>query len=121
VKDLSVVSPDLSARKAEVYAALVALAEELPLEDLPELTGELARTQAIASLRYSNSRSREKRAEGGLLTVEQVAARLGGISEAQVYRLAKTGLRAAAVDVGEGTLRFDPARIDKFIEARRRA
>jgi hypothetical protein len=45
---------------------------------------------------------------------------LGGISEAQVYRLAKTGLCAAAIDVGEGTLRFDPVRLARFIEARRR-
>jgi predicted DNA-binding transcriptional regulator AlpA len=120
VRVLPTSSPDLIARKAEVYAGLSALAQELPLEDLSELVGELARAQAIASLRYSGSEDRQKRTEGGLLTVEQVAARLGGISEAQVYRLAKTGLRSAAVDVGEGTLRFDPARVDRFIEARRR-
>ncbi len=80
----------------------------------------LARAQAIATLRYSRAGARAERTEDGLLTVEQVAAHLGGISEAQVYRLAKTGLRAAAVDVGEGTLRFDPVRLDRFIEARRR-
>jgi len=121
VRSVPAPGSDLVARKAEVYTDLSALAQELPLEDLPELAGELARAQAVASLRYSRSGVLQKHAEGGLLTVEQVAARLGGISEAQVYRLAKTGLRSAAVDVGEGTLRFDPARVDRFIEARRRA
>jgi hypothetical protein len=36
------------------------------------------------------------------------------------YRLAKTALQSAAVEVGPGTLRFDPVRLAKFIEARRR-
>jgi hypothetical protein len=50
---------------------------------------------------------------------EQVADRLQ-VSEAQVYRFAKTALRSAAVEVGPGTLRFDPDRLARFIEARRR-
>ncbi len=54
-----------------------------------------------------------------LLTAEQ--ARVGfKVSEAQVYRLAKTALRSAAVEVGPGTLRFDPDRLARFIEVRRR-
>jgi len=54
-----------------------------------------------------------------LLTSEQVAEILG-VSVEQVYRLAKGQLRAAAVEVGEGTLRFDVGRVERFIEARRR-
>lgn len=54
-----------------------------------------------------------------LLTAAQVAGRLQ-VSEAQVYRLAKTALRSAAVEVGLETLRFDPDQLARFIEARRR-
>lgn len=54
-----------------------------------------------------------------LLTAEQVAEVLG-VSVEQIYRLAKRQLRSAAVEVGEGTLRFDPARVARFIEVRRR-
>lgn len=43
------------------------------------------------------------------------------ISEASVYARAKTDPRAAAVDVGPGQLRFDGGKLDRFIEARRRA
>jgi hypothetical protein len=66
--------------KAEICATLASLARELPLQALPELVGELARVQAIASMRYSGLTERREHAESALLTVEQVATRLGGIS-----------------------------------------
>lgn len=88
--------------------------------------GELSRYAAPVGagdgnrLRRRSLRYRRDSAPRPLLTVEQVASLLGGISEAQVYRMAKGALRSAAVDVGEGTLRFDPERIERFVEARRR-
>jgi hypothetical protein len=37
--------------------------------------------------------------------------------EAQVYRLTRTVLRFVVVEVGEGTLRFDPDRLARFIDS----
>ncbi len=101
------------------FAAVIALAEQTPVEALPELVGRLAQAQALAALRLATATRQTERVENSLLTVEEVAGLLR-ISEANVYARAKTDLRGAAVDVGAGQLRFDRARVHRFIDARRR-
>lgn len=118
MRPLAAVPGDLSAARAAVYAGLLRLAEEIPAGDLPAFFAALEHARWIAQLRLqAPSTPSDSRP---LLTVEETARLLGGISEAQVYRMAKGALRAAAVEVGEGTLRFDPERVERFIEARRR-
>jgi hypothetical protein len=118
MKPLASVSSARSADAAAVYAGLARLAEAIPSEDLPGFFGELERARWTAQLRLQAAAS--PGSPRPLLTVEEISRLLGGVSEAQVYRMAKGALRSAAVDVGEGTLRFDPGRVDRFIEARRR-
>lgn len=117
MKPLAVVS-GTSADLAAVYAGLLRLADEIPVEDLPGFFAELERARWTAQLRLQAPATQS--GPRPLLSVEETARLLGGISEAQVYRMAKGALRAAAVEVGEGTLRFDPERVGRFIEARRR-
>ena len=118
MKPLTAVSGDPAVNRAAVYAGLLRLAEEVPTEDLPGFFAELERARWTARLRLQTPAT----ASGlrSLLTVEETSRLLGGISEAQVYRMAKGALLSAAVDVGEGTLRFDPEGVERFIEARRR-
>jgi hypothetical protein len=105
----------------EILAGVGVLLEELPPAELEEFVGELARAQAIASLRVLRAPlSRPSDPAPRLLTVEDVAA-MFRISEANVYARAKTDLRVAAVDVGPGQLRFDAGKLERFIEARRRS
>ena len=122
MKPLPAVSDPFAPRPAAIYAGLLQMAEDLPSEDLPGFFAELERARWIARLRLevAGRGAAQDSAPKPLLAVEQVAALLGGISEGQVYRMAKGVLRSAAVDVGEGTLRFDPVQIERFIEARRR-
>jgi hypothetical protein len=86
---------------------------------LPEFLAEVERAKWTARLRIAAARPPATGWREPLLTAEQVAGRLQ-VSEAQVYRLAKTALRSAAVEVGPGTLRFDPDRLARFIGSRRR-
>lgn len=118
MKPLAAASRVESPAAAVVYAGLLRLAEEIPVEALPGFFAELERASWTARLRLHVPAA----ANGphSLLTVEETAQVLGGISDAQIYRMAKGVLRSAAVDVGEGTLRFDQERIERFIEARRR-
>lgn len=116
-------SPPIRAVCAEApeFAAVVGLVETAPLDLLPELVGRLAQAQALAALRLASGARQEPTGRGeALLTVEEVAALLR-VSEANVYSRAKTDLRASAVDVGPGQLRFDARRISRFVESRRRA
>jgi len=114
-------SGSIAARKTDVFAAVETLAAELPLEEIPDLVGQLARAQAVTALRLSQAASGSKtEPDRPLLTVEELAAKLR-ISEQNVYARAKTDLRSAAVDVGSGQLRFDADRINRFVEARRRS
>ncbi len=108
----------IDARLASLLRELEAIAGEVPIESLPSFFGGLERARWVAQLRISTAPLSGRTAEP-LLTVEQLCARFG-VSKAQVYRLAKTHLRSAVVEVGEGTLRFDPDRLERFIEARRR-
>jgi len=113
--------PDVtSARQAALLADLERLAGELLVEDLPDFLGGLERARWVARVRLVAAPSERLSGHEPLLTVEQLAAWLG-VSESQVYRMAKTTLRPAAVDVGGGTLRFDPGQVKRFLEARRRA
>jgi predicted DNA-binding transcriptional regulator AlpA len=105
--------------REQVYAALRNLAAEMSAGDLPEFLAEIERAKWSALLRIEAVRPPAAGRREPLLTAEQVAGRLQ-VSEAQVYRLAKTALRPAAVEIGPGTLRFDPDRLARFIEARRR-
>jgi hypothetical protein len=104
--------------REQFYAVLRDLAADVSAGDLPEFLAELERAKWTAALRFVMAKSP---AEGPnpLLTVEQVAGRLR-VSEAQVYRLAKTTLRSAVVEVGERTLRFAPDRLARFIDSKRR-
>jgi Helix-turn-helix domain len=102
------------------HADVIALAEQIPLEELPEFVGALAQAQSLATLRLMGQGSQANPpASASLLTAEEVATALR-ISEANVYARAKTDLKAAAVDVGPGQLRFDRDSIGRFINARRR-
>jgi hypothetical protein len=118
MKPLAPVPGRATSETAAVYADLLRLAGEIAVEEIPGFFAELERAGWTARLRLqapaalSGSRP--------LLTVEETARLLGGISEAQVYRMAKGALRSAAINVGEGTLRFDAERMDRFIDARRR-
>lgn len=63
--------------------------------------------------------SKRDPAEPGLLTAEQVAARLA-VSPDTVWRLARSG-RLPRVDVTGRLYRFDPAVVEAYIAAGRRA
>jgi predicted DNA-binding transcriptional regulator AlpA len=103
----------------QLYAALRESAASVSAGDLPEFLAELERAKWTAKLRIATAASPAAERREPLLTVEQVAGRVQ-VSEAQVYRLAKTALLSAAVEIGEGTLRFDPDRLARFIDSRRR-
>jgi hypothetical protein len=118
MKPVAGVPSGATADAVAVYAGLARLAEEVPVENLPGFFAELERARWTAQLRlHAPAPTLDARP---LLAVEDVARLLGEISEAQVYRLAKGALRSAAVEVGQGTLRFDPGGVERFIEARRR-
>jgi len=119
MKRLVAVSSTATPDPATVYAGLAHLAETIASEDLPGFFAELERARWTARLRLQTPATTTN-GPRPLLTVEETSRLLGGISEAQVYRMAKAALRSAAVEVGEGTLRFDPAQVERFIEARRR-
>ena len=104
-------------RLATVPRELEAIVGQLPIQSLPDVAAGLERIRWTGQLRLLATFESSDRP---LLTVEQIGVRLGGVSKAQIYRLAKTNLRSAVVEIGEGTLGFDPARVDRFIELRRR-
>jgi hypothetical protein len=106
-------------RREQLYSTLHDLASEVSAGDLPEFLAEVELAKWTVLLRIALIRQPATGARESLLTAEQVAGRLR-VSEAQVYRLAKAGLRSAAVEIGEGTLRFDPDRLARFIDSRRR-
>jgi hypothetical protein len=118
MKPLTAVSSAESVDAAAVYAGLARLAESIAAEDLPGFFAEIERARWTARLRLQAQATQNK--PRVLLTVEETSRLLGGVSEGHVYRMAKGPLRSAAVEVGEGTLRFDPERVERFIEARRR-
>jgi len=106
-------------RLAAALRELETVAGEISEESLPDLFAGIERVRWMSQRRISAAPPAPSR-PAALLTADQVATRLGGVSRAQVYRLAKTALRSAVVDVGEGTLRFDADRLARFIESRRR-
>jgi uncharacterized protein with von Willebrand factor type A (vWA) domain len=108
-----------TASREQLYAALRDLADDVSAGELPEFLAEIERARWTAKLRIAAAASPAAERREPLLTAEEVAGRLQ-VSEAQVYRLAKTALRSAAVEVGVGTLRFDPDRLARFIDSRRR-
>lgn len=118
MKPLAAVAIGRAADAAAVYAGLLRLAEEIATENPPDFFAELERARWTAQLRLQVPATLS--GPRPLLTVGETSRLLGGISEAQVYRMAKGALRSAAVEVGEGTLRFDPQGVERFIEARRR-
>ncbi len=87
--------------------------------ELPEFLADVERAKWTVQLRLATVSPPATAEREPLLTAEQAAGRLQ-VSEGLVYRLAKTALRSAAVEVGPGTLRFDPDRLARFIEGRRR-
>jgi len=100
---------------------LEGLAEEFGLEELPGLFAGLERVRRVAELRLIPLPPRpDSDAAPPLLTAGQLA-RLLSVSGAKVYRLAKKELRSATIEVGESSVRFDPVRVKRFLEARRRA
>lgn len=111
----------------EVVARLEELVRDLPVESLPDLAGDLERVSWKAKLRIQVVQVAPQAApgpsraaqEGGLLTAQDVAMRLS-ISASSVYRMAKAELAAVAVQVGPGQLRFDAARLERFLSSRRR-
>lgn len=112
-------SSSAEGRFLAVMAEVDALAAELPRERLPDLFGGLERVRRVAELRLIGEKSGPQ-PNPGLLDVADVAGMLK-ITKQTVYRWAKTTLRFGVVDAGEGTLRFDPRKIQKFIESRRRS
>ena len=121
MKPLVAVPSGASPEAVAVYAGLRRLAEEIAVEELPGFFAELERAHWAARLRTESSVAAGAVGNGlnPLLTVEQLAEMLQ-VSTGQVYRMAKGPLRPAAVEIAEGTLRFDPAKLHRFIEARRR-
>jgi len=94
-------------------------ARETPLESLPELSGALARVSALVSLRLATEplRDLQEALQAGakadrLLTVQEAAQRLG-LTEDWLYRHYR-GLPFTR-KVGEQTLRFSEAGIDRWI------
>lgn len=122
MKPLATVQRSLSGANAEaVYSALLRLAEEVPPGDLPSFFAELERARWTAQLRNEAllRAAPEKRDPRRLLTAEELAETLR-VSTGQIYRMAKGALRSAAVEVAEGTLRFDSERVARFLESRLR-
>jgi hypothetical protein len=108
-------------RLEAVLGALEGLVAEFGREELPGLFAGLERVRRVAELRLIPVPPRAgSDAARPLLTADRLAELLA-VSTAQVYRLAKKELRSAAIEVGEETLRFDPARVKRFLESRRRA
>jgi len=118
---VSATSPAVRSRRlGVVLGELEALAEQVAREDLPELFAGLERVRWTAELRLSIPPAGAiDESPRPLMTAKQLADLLV-VSTAEVYRLAKGELRSAAVEVGAGALRFDPRRIEQFLEARRR-
>jgi len=111
--------PATGSRREQIYSALRDFAAEVSAGDLPDFLAEIERAKWTALLRVATVQPPVTGDREPFLTAEHVASRLQ-VSEAQVYRLSKTVLRSAAVEVGPGTLRVDPVRLARFIEARRR-
>jgi predicted DNA-binding transcriptional regulator AlpA len=113
--------PPSAGQPAVLLPDLHALASEIPLEQAHVLAAALADADVVLRLRIAGRASQAVDAAppGGLLTAEDVAARLS-VSKANVYRRAKTDLRQAAREIGPGQVRFDPAEVERFIRSRRR-
>jgi hypothetical protein len=109
----------LADRLRQLLGGLEAVVGAFDREALPEVFAGLERLRRQAELRLAVVPPPGNTGLRALLTAKDVATLLQ-VSPTEVYRLAKVELRAAAIDVGEGTLRFDPRRVDRFLEARRR-
>ena len=108
-------------RLEALLGALATLAGELGREEFPDFFAGLERVRRVAEfLLIPSPPDLASGAMQPLLSAERLAE-LFGVSTTQVYRMAKGSLKPAAIDLGVGTLRFDPARIKRFLEARRRA
>jgi hypothetical protein len=111
---------DVMVRKDMVLGDLCELSLRMPVEDLPTFLGRLETVKWQAVLRAVPPPPPEPRRER-LLRAEDVAELLQ-ISTNAVYRRSHSDLRSVVVNVGQGgrgSLRFDPAALDRFIRARR--
>lgn len=95
----------LAAGLAQLEAALV----DLPLERLPAAVGEIARVQAVLTLRLSSAAG--AREPDRLVGIDE-AARLLSIDEGTLYRKAKS--LPFTVRLGR-QLRFSAAGLDRYI------
>ena len=98
------------------------IVEECPPDALPELLGELARAQAVATLRLSeNGRSLERPAPDiqpkGELIDANAAAKILGTNIRWLYDRADD--LPFTRRIGPRTLRFDEAGIRRWLETRR--
>lgn len=106
---------------AETLRALEGALPDLPPADLMDLAGAAARLAALAGAELSRRASLARPGPGSpprLLVAKEVADLLR-LSPSEVYRRAKTDLKPATINLGPGTLRFDPRGIEKFIASRR--
>jgi predicted DNA-binding transcriptional regulator AlpA len=108
----------VSAARAAIENA-ISISRDLSTDELPVLLGSLEEAKQRLELRVHQAAAGPTTAGNRLLTVQEVAEALQ-VSEQQVYRWAKTLLKPAAVDLGPGTLRFEPTRVRRIIESRRR-
>ncbi len=109
---------DLSATRDRLRT----IVEECPPDALPDLLGELARAQAVATLRLSeNGRSLERPAPDirppGKLIDANAAAKLLGTKVRWLYDRADE--LPFTRRLGPRTLRFDEAGIRRWLETRR--
>jgi excisionase family DNA binding protein len=105
------------ARLKAVMAEVDALAQELPAEKLPDLFGGLEHGKRVAELRLA-SPLRVPEVNVPLLTVAETADLLK-VTKATIYRWTKGKLRNAVVKIGDGSIRLDSKKIQKFIEGSR--
>ena len=120
-RPLAAVPSDLGSRFQAVLAELEQIAGEFGREALPDYFAGLEHAKRVGELRlYASVTPASK---GGplppLLTVDDVAD-LFVVSTKKIYEMSKGELRSASIQVGDATLRFDPQKIARFIEARRR-
>jgi hypothetical protein len=111
------------ARPAErVHQLARALQDELSTlrrSDLPVFFAAVEELRRRAELQLSLAGETPVVRIPRLLDAKATAAMLG-VDVVTIYRMARTSLRSAAVQLAEGTLRFDEDRLRSFIESRRR-
>jgi predicted DNA-binding transcriptional regulator AlpA len=110
--------PAAEGRIGESLATIERAIQASPLEELPSLAAALAGLSARIALRLTGNPACRPLAEPQKLLSAAEVAEVLRISEGEVYRRSRSDLKPSAVVLGPGTLRFDPARLQKFIRSR---